>query len=83
MSGGLEVDDELVLSGLLDGKVARLGTFEDAIDVCCRYFRLRSLAEVPDVPNFLSLLRLDGERRGEEAAGHGTEESSTLHYSIT
>ena len=24
-----------------------------------------------------------GERRGEEAAGHGTEECSPFHYSIT
>jgi len=31
----------------------------------------------------LRLLRLSGERRGEEAAGHCTEERSTLHYSIT
>jgi len=31
----------------------------------------------------IGLLRLDGARRGEEAAGHGTEERPTLHYSIT
>jgi hypothetical protein len=29
------------------------------------------------------LLRLDGERRGEEATGEGAEERSPLHYSIT
>src|SRR5262249_8321938 len=28
-------------------------------------------------------LRLDGKRCGEETTGHGTEECSTLHYSIT
>jgi len=28
-------------------------------------------------------LRLGGERRREEDAGHGTEKCSTLHYSIT
>jgi len=29
------------------------------------------------------LLCLGAERRGKEGAGHGTEEYSTLHYSIT
>src|SRR5262249_19826130 len=36
-----------------------------------------------DPENLPSLLPLSGTRRGEEAAGHGTEERSTLHYSIT
>src|SRR5215471_3581573 len=31
--GGLEVDDELELRGLLDGEVARRGAFEDLVDV--------------------------------------------------
>src|SRR5262249_60804762 len=30
--GGLQIDDELELGGLLDGKVRRLGALEDAID---------------------------------------------------
>jgi hypothetical protein len=29
------------------------------------------------------LLRLGGERRGEEAAGQGAEECSSIHHSIT
>jgi hypothetical protein len=29
--GGLEVDDELELAGLLDRKISRLGAFEDAV----------------------------------------------------
>src|SRR5262249_49548078 len=33
--------------------------------------------------NFPSLLALGGKRRGEETAGHGTEECPTFHYSIT
>src|SRR5438876_3241671 len=35
--GGLEVDDELELRGLLDGEVARLGAFEDLERVPCSY----------------------------------------------
>src|SRR5258707_15389820 len=31
--GGLEVDDQLELGGLLDGQVAYLGTLEDPVDV--------------------------------------------------
>src|SRR5580704_14499229 len=33
--GGLEVDDELELGGLLDGKVAGFRALEDAVDVSC------------------------------------------------
>src|SRR5438034_399862 len=33
--GGLEVDDELELLGLLDGHVAGLGPFEDLVLVAC------------------------------------------------
>jgi len=29
------------------------------------------------------LLRLDGERRGEEATSHGPEEGAPVHHSIT
>src|SRR5262249_7589680 len=43
----------------------------------------RSVVQVPDLANLPRLLRLSGERRGEEAAGHGTEECSTFHSSIT
>jgi len=31
--GGLEVDDQLELSRLLDGEISRLGTLEDLVDV--------------------------------------------------
>ena len=39
--------------------------------------------EIANPRNPSRLLRPGGERRGEEAAGHGTEECSPLHYSIT
>jgi hypothetical protein len=32
---------------------------------------------------FPRLLRLGGERRGEEAASHGADECPPIHYSIT
>src|SRR5215475_13528544 len=43
----------------------------------------RTAREKTDPVNLPRLLRFDGERRGKEAAGHGTEECSPLHYSIT
>src|SRR5262249_33383989 len=43
----------------------------------------RDRREVSDTRNLPGLLRLSSERRGEEAAGHGTEECSAFHYSIT
>src|SRR5215471_14902511 len=39
----------------------------------------RTAREKADPVDLARLLRLDGERRGEEAAGHGSEERSTLH----
>ena len=33
--GGLEVDDQLELCGLLDGQVGGLGAFEDLVDIVC------------------------------------------------
>src|SRR5262249_61409678 len=43
----------------------------------------RDRREVSDTRNLPGLLRLTRERRREEAAGHGTEECSAVHYSIT
>ena len=45
--------------------------------------RRRGGAEVPEARQSPRLLRPSDQRRGEEAPGHGTEECSPLHYSIT
>jgi len=43
----------------------------------------RGIEQEAHAIHLAGLLRLGGEQHGEEAAGHGTEECSTLHYSIT
>src|SRR5207248_11121790 len=82
---GLEVDDQLELRGLLDGKVCRLGAFEDPI-----YIGGTSFAALPDIRSVeeehacASSVWLSGQARqsifdGEVGnVGHDAEEEGTL-----
>ena len=44
--GGLEVDHQLELRGLLDGQIGGLGALEDLVDIDCGMFRRCSLEHV-------------------------------------
>ena len=46
-------------------------------------YRSRRIAEEADPIDLPRLLRVGGERRGEKAASHGTEECPPFHYSMT
>src|SRR5262245_47006650 len=39
---GLQVDDELEFSRLLEGKIGRIGTLEDSVHVTCRFAEIVS-----------------------------------------
>src|SRR5215470_9415608 len=71
---------------IINGEVAALGVAElpHALTECAQEVRQRAGELIQEAdPCDPVLLRLGGERRGEEAAGYGTEECAALHYSIT
>ena len=55
----------------------------ESIQECTFGLVIRITEEADPCVGYGRELRLDSERRSEEAAGRGTEECSTLHYSIT
>jgi len=85
--GGLEVDDQLELGGLLDGQVGRLGSAAVAMTIGIVPFAwLASWATTVPGAKITSSsppAAPGGERRSEEAPRQSADERSPVHHSMT